>query len=81
MYLLFRNRRNVMASLLGIRSDPFLLFCVLYLVMFCLLMGSAFSNIGLIARQRVMVLEFALILACLRRRTSPVPTMRAGVAR
>jgi hypothetical protein len=49
------------------RSDPFLLFISLYIIEFSIVMAATFSNIGLIARQRVMMLPFVLMMLCVSR--------------
>jgi hypothetical protein len=43
---------------------PFVLFCVIYTGIFCFA-WSAFANLGAIARQRVQVWPFMLVLLCL----------------
>jgi hypothetical protein len=45
-----------------LRSNPFLLFLVLYALEFTLIFAAATSNFGLLNRQRVMLLPFALML-------------------
>ena len=47
------------------RTDPFLLFIFLYVIEFTMIVGATFFNIGLIARQRVMMFPFLLMLLCL----------------
>lgn len=46
------------------RSEPFLLFMFFFIAEFSVVVAGTFSNIGLVARQRVMMLPFALMLLC-----------------
>jgi hypothetical protein len=63
--LLWVFRAQLKAAAQRWRRDPFLLFIFLYVIGFTVIVGSTFFNIGLIARQRVMMLPFALMLLCL----------------
>ena len=74
-------RRRVFGAVGRILGDPFLRFAVLYTLAFAFAWSSV-GNLGIMARQRVQVLPFLLILLC----WSPVatrfgPTASAGSAR
>jgi hypothetical protein len=62
--LLWIFRAGLKATFLRWRTDSFLLFIFLYVIQFSLIVGATFSNLGLIARQRVMMLPFFLMLPC-----------------
>jgi hypothetical protein len=60
---LFVRRRKVVYRTLGqIRSNPFAMFLALYAVEFTIIYASAVTNFGLLNRQRVMLLPFAIML-------------------
>ena len=47
-----------------LRKQPYVTFCITYTVLFCFVF-SAFQNFGLLARERVMVYPFVLVLLAL----------------
>jgi len=59
----FRGQLKVAAQ--RWRTETFLLFAILYVIEFTMILGATFFNIGLIARQRVMMFPFVLMLLCL----------------
>jgi hypothetical protein len=62
-WVLFRMRIHRSGLLTRIRHEPFLIFASLYVVMFCASF-SAIDNLGLLVRERIQVLPFALAIAC-----------------
>ena len=62
-YLVITRRRSLLLAIARARSTPFLLYCwtltALYSVAF-----SAFSNMGLLVRQRSLVLPALFVLLC-----------------
>jgi hypothetical protein len=66
-------RAQLKAAVRRWRSDAFLLFIFLYTIEFSLIVAGTFSNIGIIARQRTMILPFVFILLCLSRRLPSAP--------
>ena len=63
LLLMFVRRRKVLYRTLGqIRSNPFTMFLVLYAVEFTIIYAGATTNFGLLNRQRVMLLPFAIML-------------------
>ncbi|MGH8892828.1 MAG: hypothetical protein ACRDWY_05910, partial [Actinomycetes bacterium] len=52
-----------------LRRNPFVTMCAIYSLLF-IYAFSNFANFGLLARERVQVLPFALVLLCLPRRAS-----------
>jgi len=73
--LLVASRRRLVAAVTSMLRRPYLVVCGVYTALF--VYGfSAFSNAGILVRQRVQVLPFVLVLACLpvlapRSRTEP----------
>jgi hypothetical protein len=56
--------RRLLGSVRSILHTPYVLFCMVYVVVF--IYGfSSFSNYGVLTRQRVQVLPFVLVLVCL----------------
>jgi hypothetical protein len=56
--------RRVLGSVRSILHTPYVLFCMVYVVVF--IYGfSSFSNYGVLTRQRVQVFPFVLVLVCL----------------
>lgn len=47
-----------------LRKQPYITYCVTYSILFCF-MFSAFQNFGILARQRVLVFPFVLVLLAL----------------
>lgn len=75
MGLLLVSRRRILAGAKSLLQRPYLVVCCVYTVLF--VYGfSAFSNAGILVRQRVQVLPFVLVLVCLpeleRRRRPPL---------
>jgi hypothetical protein len=63
LLIFFVRRRKSFYRILGqLRSNPFLMFLALYALEFTLIFAAATSNFGLLNRQRVMLLPFALML-------------------
>lgn len=61
--LLFVRRRKILYRTLGrIRSNPFAMFLALYAVEFTIIYAAATTNFGLLNRQRVMLMPFALMM-------------------
>lgn len=64
MGLFFASWRRVLAALRGAVQRPYVVLCCSYTVLF--VYGfSAFSNAGILVRQRVQVLPFVLVTICL----------------
>ncbi len=63
LLVIFVRRRKVLyRTLLGIRSNAFSMFLALYTIEFTIIYAAATTNFGLLNRQRVMLLPFALML-------------------
>lgn len=63
LLILFWRRRKVLYRTLGkVRSNPFAMFLVLYTVEFTFIFAAATTNFGLLNRQRVMLVPFAIML-------------------
>ncbi len=63
LLVMFLRRRKVLyRALLRIRSNPFAMFLALYAIEFTIIYAAATTNFGLLNRQRVMLLPFALML-------------------
>jgi len=63
LLLMFVRRRKVLYWMLGqFRSNAFAMFLVLYTVEFTIIFAAATTNFGLLNRQRVMLLPFAIML-------------------
>jgi hypothetical protein len=62
LVLFVRRRKVVYRTLSRLRSNPFAMFLVLYTVEFTIIFAAATTNFGLLSRQRVMLLPFALML-------------------
>jgi len=65
-WLLWSWRRDFLSGVRRIRSDATVLFSIIYCLFYSVMLASALSNIGLIARQRVLMAPFALMLFCTR---------------
>jgi hypothetical protein len=60
---MFVRQRKVLYRTLGqIRSNPFAMFLALFAVEFTIIYAGATTNFGLLNRQRVMLLPFAIML-------------------
>jgi hypothetical protein len=68
-YLLWSWRGDFIAGLRRWRADPTVLFSMIYCIAYSIMLAAAMSNIGLIARQRVLMAPFALMLFCTKRET------------
>ena len=68
------RRRNLYAAVREWRSQPFVLFVLLFALQFSVVMSLAITNYGLLTRERVMLLPFALMLFCSR--AAPVADVR-----
>jgi hypothetical protein len=62
-----RHRRRLLRVLAGLRRRPYVAMCIIYTLLFSYAF-SQISNFGIIARQRVQVLPFAVALICVRTR-------------
>ena len=63
LLVIFVRRRKVLyRTLVRIRSNPFAMFLVLYAIEFTVIYAAATTNFGLLNRQRVMLMPFALML-------------------
>jgi hypothetical protein len=63
LLLVFVRQRKVLYQTLGrIRSNPFAMFLALFAVEFTIVYAGATTNFGLLNRQRVMLLPFAVML-------------------
>ena len=60
-----------------LRKQPYVAFCLTYTVLFCLVF-SAFQNFGILARERVMVYPFVLVLLALPAATASRRLVRQG---
>jgi len=67
--LVFRRRRDIVVAMRGWRENRFLVFAYPVGISLALLYGLAFSNLGIIARQRVVVLPFLLSLLAVSQST------------
>ncbi len=64
MILFLTGGRRILTALRSLLRTPYVVFCGTYTVLF--VFGfSAFSNAGVLVRQRVQVLPFVLVLLCL----------------
>jgi hypothetical protein len=66
-----RRRKGLYHTLGKLKSNPFLLFLFLYSLEFTVIFAAASSNFGLLNRQRVMLLPFALMLFLADQGTPP----------
>jgi len=63
LLIIFLRRRKVLyRTLTRIRSNSFAMFLVLYTIEFTIIYAAATTNFGLLNRQRVMLMPFALML-------------------
>jgi hypothetical protein len=62
LFLFVRRRKVLYQTLRHIRSNPFAMFLALYAVEFTIIYAAATTNFGLLNRQRVMLLPFAIML-------------------
>ncbi len=69
--LFVRRRKVVYRTLSQLRSSPFAMFLVLYTIEFTIIFAAATTNFGLLNRQRVMLLPFALMLFLGDSRSAP----------
>jgi hypothetical protein len=67
LILMIRFRRRILGLFVGIRRHPYVALCILYTLLFAFAF-SQISNFGIIARQRVQLLPFAIALLCVRTR-------------
>jgi len=66
-FLLWSWRSDFVAGVKRWRSDSSILFSLIYSILYSVMLAAAFSNIGLMARQRVLMAPFALLLFCTKR--------------
>lgn len=71
MWLTWRSRRRLLNIPRFMRREPYVAYCIGYLFVF-IFAFSAFSNFGILARQRAQVMPAFLVMLCLpeRRRAS-----------
>ena len=62
LVLFVRKRKSLYYVWRQLRSNPFVLFLVLYALEFTVVFAAAVTNFGLLNRERVMLLPFALML-------------------
>jgi len=62
LVLIWRRRRALYGTLRTIRSNPFAMFLALYTMEFTIIFAAATTNFGLLNRQRVMLIPFAVML-------------------
>src|SRR5438067_6403119 len=70
-----RRRRHIQALIGTWRQNSFVLFLLIFSAEFTVLFAAAISNFGLLVRERVMLLSFMLMLACV-----PARCTAAGLA-
>lgn len=63
----FWQRGRLLTIFSNLRRRPYVALCLVFTLLFCFAF-SQISNFGIIARQRVQVLPFALVLVCVRTR-------------
>ena len=66
-----RRRRDLYAAVRNWRNQPFVLFVLLFAFQFSVVMSLAITNFGLLTRERVMLLPFAMMLFCTRGEAAP----------
>ena len=65
LLLIVWRKRNALLSLVRRwRSNPYVLFILLFAIEFCITFSAASSNFGTLSRMRAMLLPFALMLLC-----------------
>ena len=74
LVLFARSRKRVLAALLSVRRQPFGALALTYVVLFAFVFSS-FGNFGIIARQRVQMLPFALVFLALPTLASRAPAV------
>jgi hypothetical protein len=65
--IVFWQRGRLLSIFADLRRRPYVALCLVFTLLFCFAF-SQISNFGIIARQRVQVLPFALVLVCARTR-------------
>lgn len=82
LWLTWRSRSRLRSLFRCMRRDPYVAYCVGVMVML-IYAFSAFSNFGILSRQRTQVLPFYLALLCLPvwRREGVIPTEQAVASR
>jgi len=66
LWIFVRRRRDLYAAVRNWRNKPFVLFVLLFAFQFSVVMSLAITNFGLLTRERVMLLPFAMMLFCTR---------------
>jgi len=66
-YFLWSWRFDFVDGLKRWRQDSSIMFSIVYCVLYSVMLSSAISNIGIIARQRILMAPFALLLFCTKR--------------
>ncbi|MFY0592599.1 hypothetical protein [Roseivirga sp.] len=61
-FLIFKNRKSVIRSLRMLRKDRLIAFCFVFVALFALGAGLALVNLGLIARQRIILYPFMFMI-------------------
>jgi hypothetical protein len=64
LFLLFRSLPRFQGALGKLRTQPYLVFCIVYTLLFVYAFSN-FSNFGILTRQRVQVLPFVLVCMAL----------------
>jgi hypothetical protein len=72
--MLWVNRRGLKLSLRHWRSDPFVTFILLFSLETSAALSSAFSNFGLLARERIMFTPLLILLIPAYRHTKAAGT-------
>jgi hypothetical protein len=67
-----RRRKHIRALVSTWRQNSFVFFLLLFSAEFTVLFAAAISNFGLLVRERVMLLSFVLMLACVPARSAAV---------
>jgi hypothetical protein len=67
MWLTWRSRRRLLNLPRSMRERPYVAYCVGYMFVFVFAF-SAFSNFGILARQRAQVMPAFLVLLCIPER-------------
>ncbi|HEX5532291.1 MAG TPA: hypothetical protein VFX33_00955 [Actinomycetales bacterium] len=73
LWLTWHYRRSLVTALRSLRDQPWVTMCLAYTILFCLAF-SAFSNFGILTRQRAQVLLAFLVLLCLTPAARRSPT-------
>jgi hypothetical protein len=78
LWIFFKRRRDLYAAVRNWRSNAFVFFVLLVALQLSIILSAAVSNFGLLSRERVMLLPFAMMLFCTR---SAVPARMGAPTR